>query len=519
MGDIQKNIRFDYKMFRSNAKNAVRINKEEEHHLRDAFDRDRDRIMYSKAFRRLSGKTQIFLASKDDHARNRLTHTLEVSQIARTIAKTLGLNETLVEAIALGHDIGHTPFGHVGERTLDKIMSGCYEIEGFTDVQRENGYTGFKHNWQSVKVASQESDNLNLTTVTLWGILNHSKLEYKKCNYLQDGNKCGFRCQLNKICNHDSKNQLSYYQLGMTEKDGHLLKLTTLIDIDKDWTFEGYIVAIADEIAQRHHDIEDAIEYKLISETELKEKLEIIVKECLDENGEYYEQDRVKENDYWINTYEEHKESFEKLRYTNEKEKFLANLSKFIVNLLTTDVIFNTAYLLNGIMKKFNITNEDEFENIKDIISDYVKQNKNLYSPVMQKCDKKLEDLLRNRILNSYQAQKMDGMGQYIIREMFKAYALNPQQLPDTTIQQLFNNYYRIKFDCRYKKVLVDDGYIAKGKYNVGEMRNRLEFLHFSKPEKEYKIALLRTICEYIAGMTDKYAMEKHRELYNIEYK
>lgn len=106
-------------------KSAERESKERHpnNDTRSEFMRDRDRILYSKAFRRLSGKTQVFLSGIDDHQRTRLTHTLEVSQIARTIAYNLGLNIDLTEAIALGHDIGHTPFGHVGERTLHMIMS------------------------------------------------------------------------------------------------------------------------------------------------------------------------------------------------------------------------------------------------------------------------------------------------------------------------------------------------------------------------------------------------------------
>ena len=107
--------------------------KEEECDIRPVFQRDRDRIVHCKAFRRLKQKTQVFLLPKGDHYRTRLTHTLEVSQNARTIAKALRLNEELVEAIALGHDLGHTPFGHAGERALNELRPG-----------------GFKHNEQSV---------------------------------------------------------------------------------------------------------------------------------------------------------------------------------------------------------------------------------------------------------------------------------------------------------------------------------------------------------------------------------
>lgn len=128
--------------------------------LRTDFQRDRDRIIHCKAFRRLKLKTQVFLAPEGDHYRTRLTHTLEVAQVARTLARCLHLNEDLAEAIALGHDLGHTPFGHIGERTLDQLMPG-----------------GFRHNEQSLRVVEtleREGEGLNLTWEVRDGILCHS---------------------------------------------------------------------------------------------------------------------------------------------------------------------------------------------------------------------------------------------------------------------------------------------------------------------------------------------------------
>lgn len=120
-----------YEAFAANPDDVRRFNeKDKEHKYRNKFERDRDRILYSKEFRRLSGKTQVFVTGFDDHVRTRLTHTLEVSQITKTICKELKLNEGLGEAIAIGHDIGHTPFGHIGERTLNYIMTGCDDIKG-----------------------------------------------------------------------------------------------------------------------------------------------------------------------------------------------------------------------------------------------------------------------------------------------------------------------------------------------------------------------------------------------------
>lgn len=129
--------------------------------MRTEFQRDRDRIIYSKAFMRLKNKTQVFFSPEGDHYVTRLTHTLDVSQISRSLARTLSLNEDLAEAIALGHDLGHTPFGHSGERILNKLCP-----------------TGFRHNEQSVRVVEvleKDGKGLNLTYEVRDGILNHKK--------------------------------------------------------------------------------------------------------------------------------------------------------------------------------------------------------------------------------------------------------------------------------------------------------------------------------------------------------
>jgi len=136
-----------------------RLREEEECDIRPVFQRDRDRILHCKAFRRLKDKTQVFLTPEGDHYRTRLTHTLEVSQNARTIAKALQLNEELVEAVALGHDLGHTPFGHAGERALNRVCP-----------------LGFEHNEQSVRTVDlleKKGKGLNLTYEVRDGIRNH----------------------------------------------------------------------------------------------------------------------------------------------------------------------------------------------------------------------------------------------------------------------------------------------------------------------------------------------------------
>lgn len=141
-----------------------RVRDEEPCGLRTSYQRDRDRIVHSKAFRRLKHKTQVFISPEGDHYRTRLTHTLEVSGIARTAARALRLNEDLTEAVALGHDLGHTPFGHAGEDALDAVL-------------RDHGHGGFRHNEQSlrvVEVLEDEGCGLNLTWEVRDGILRHT---------------------------------------------------------------------------------------------------------------------------------------------------------------------------------------------------------------------------------------------------------------------------------------------------------------------------------------------------------
>ncbi len=165
-----KNIRENYEQFEMDylsckaAKSRLtkgRLIEEPKCEIRTDYQRDRDRILHSKSFRRLKHKTQVFLSPEGDHYRTRLTHTLEVSQISRTIARSLNLNEDLTEAIALGHDLGHTPFGHTGERILNELCD-----------------SGFKHNVQSLRVVDlleirNGKQGLNLTFEVRDGILNH----------------------------------------------------------------------------------------------------------------------------------------------------------------------------------------------------------------------------------------------------------------------------------------------------------------------------------------------------------
>ena len=213
--DIEDKRLSTYAFHSKNANRPAPISPDD---IRLDFQRDRDRIIHSKAFRRLSHKTQVFISPEGDHYRTRLTHTLEVAQIARTIARSLRLNEDLVEAISLGHDVGHTPFGHIGEGILDAI----YKERGLK--------CGFRHYIQSVRVLTRlekGGKGLNLTYQVVEGVLKHSK------------------------------GQVDVHQ-AFEGKD-----ISTL---------EGRIVRISDSIAYINHDIDDAIRGNIISQADLPEE-------------------------------------------------------------------------------------------------------------------------------------------------------------------------------------------------------------------------------------------------------
>ena len=191
-----------------------RLRPEAQDPIRPVFQRDRDRIIHSKAFRRLKHKTQVFFAP-GDHYRTRLTHSLEVAQIARTVAKVLRLNEDLTEAIALGHDLGHTPFGHAGERVLDRLIPG-----------------GFNHYAQSLRivdVVENDGQGLNLTWEVRNGIAKHSKGKQGAPVGAEPEHRAG--------------------------------------------TLEGQVARVADIIAYINHDIDDAVRAGLLREADLPSAL------------------------------------------------------------------------------------------------------------------------------------------------------------------------------------------------------------------------------------------------------
>ena len=204
--------------------------------FRSPFQRDRDRIIHSSAFRRLKHKTQVFVEHEGDYYRTRLTHTIEVAQVARTIAGVLGLNTDLAEAVALAHDLGHTPFGHTGEDALERLMAP---------------YGGFDHNAQALRIVTRlerhyaDFDGLNLTWETLEGIAKHN----------------GPVVGPNADVKHDGPLPYALAEVN-TQWD---------LDLHTHASAEAQVAAIADDVAYSHHDLHDGLRSGLFTEVDLME--------------------------------------------------------------------------------------------------------------------------------------------------------------------------------------------------------------------------------------------------------
>jgi dGTPase len=476
------------------AKWISRADREKPHSTRSEFERDRDRILYSRPFRRLSGKTQVFLSRSHDHVRTRLTHTLEVAQIARTAARQLGLDETFAEAIALGHDLGHTPFGHVGERTLNLVVNGCYEVAPFQQRLRLED-KGFKHNLQSVRVTcrltqlySDVRHGLDLTNFTLWGIANHSSTSWTKRDVQGAKRPCSHYakgiCQLTheaRACPNDAELRTDFYAQDHT--------YLTIGDEGKPaWSFEGLLVRAADEIAQRHHDLEDGLIAKIMTPQEVTDKLDGLFRAFLKPSS-----DDAK--------------NFEAMcRHAKEEESaFVQYVSRFVVNFIETQLIQNAAAQIEGFRRRFDLRSPADFERIyTDVAYDDVRQVVDL-SPELKAQDTQLHDFLRNRVLDSLLAQRMDGTGTFMIRRLVAAYLDNPQQLPDSSLASLMRTYRK-----RRRRINIDPP-------EAGRLRERVRELHNSPSATQFHVALLRTICDRISGMTDEFATREYQQLYGHE--
>lgn len=453
---------------------------EKKQEYRTEFMRDRDRIMYCRSFRRLGGKTQIYRAGENDHQRNRLTHTLEVAQLSRTIAIALNLDSDLAEAIALGHDLGHAPFGHAGEEVLHTIMTPSRnnpiknsplrvekrEIEGHG---LENN-VGFKHNIQSVRIISvidnsYDNDGLDLTNFTLWGILHHSELTYEN-----DSDCCSYRKKLMNLMMHQGENNV------------------------EAWSFEAFVVKQADEIAQWHHDLEDALRGNAMTPEEVCNTIEEALKDRLAENTD-------------------DKNLFNEIKGRKHVDQsYLAKISHIVIGTLVDWIVKSSRENLTALWEKHKRSDEsiEDFfskplnSEIEEAIGfDIYVDKRTEVSKKITACSLKriFRDQIHEKIHHSQEVERMNAKGKFVIERLFKSYYAAPQQLPTGILIQ-----------CLLEQDSVFSSWNEALEAGSGAVRINFKKI-YEKPTLEQNLILMRKICDHIAGMTDHFALEEYKNL------
>lgn len=377
---------------------------EKEHAYRSIFQRDKDRIIHCTAFRRLEYKTQVFVNHEGDYYRTRLTHTMEVTQIARSIARALNLNEDLTEAIALSHDLGHTPFGHSGEDALEGLM-------------RDRG--GFDHNFQALRVVDllekryPEFPGLNLSWEVKESILKHSA----GLKHSSGGN--GSRA--------DDPDK----QFDGGGRDQSLVKgIFDRYDEGSQPLLEAQLVDIADSVAYDNHDIDDSLKAGIIREEEL-----------FDVALWRFATDKIKERYGQLG------------RYSDDVR--IAQTIKFLIDMEATDLVSHTALML----EESGINGVDDVRRAgRWIVS---------FSPELARQKHELQEFLLANVYKHYRVTRMADKAKRFIVELFTSFIRNPRQLPPDAQMEIDN------------------------------------------------IGLYRAVCDYIAGMTDRYVQDEYKKLFN----
>ncbi|CVK21330.1 deoxyguanosinetriphosphate triphosphohydrolase family protein [Sporomusa sphaeroides] len=442
---------------------------------RGEFQRDYERIVHSKAFRRMVDKAQIFSAEKGDHYRTRMTHSIVVSQIAKGISNALKLNNFLTDAIALGHDMGHTPFGHQGERTLNAVLTG--EKPLLKSVIEEGAtYGGFKHNYHSLRVATRleekyiEFDGLNLSFQTLDGIWKHTKTNLPN----------------NPLINFVSSSTLHAYLNSEPiprTPDGQVVP----------YTLEGQVVRVADEIAQRSHDLEDAFSAKRLTVEELKNYLLL---------GKMHE----------LKTQiEQIEEGFIEAKKSNhfgadDDELLQERISSRIIYYFINDVLTQSntnidSYLLADGKSKF----EKNGHKVDKLLIEFSLKGKNL-------CDY-LEKIISKKVINSGEVSLFDSNGAAVIESLFASYYNNPRLLHRGTLRRIMQDFRKITKNVvdfeEGDPLIIEKEWrkIINAKANK-EDRDLEENEYFLKNR-----VLVRNITDFIAGMTDSYAINEYNNI------
>ncbi|MGH6855033.1 MAG: deoxyguanosinetriphosphate triphosphohydrolase [Aestuariivirga sp.] len=377
-----------------------RLFQEPESPQRSPFARDRDRIIHSSAFRRLKHKTQVFVYHDGDHYRTRLTHTIEVAQIARSIARALGLDEDLAEALALAHDLGHTPFGHAGERELDTLM-------------RPHG--GFDHNAQSLRIVTRlerryaQFDGLNLTWETLEGLVKHN-------GPLTDakGHALG-----------------PYKERGLPDAiieyaEAHDLELPSFASA------EAQVAALADDIAYNAHDIDDGLRAGLFGLIDLGDVP--LAGEALSTVLKLYPEIEI--------------------------ERTIHETIRRVLAAMVADVLHETGLRAKRFSPK-------SAQGVRELGEKLVS-----FSGQMSEKNQVLQSFLAERMYHHPRVSDIMGRAKRVVRDLFDAYTGNPDLLPPSWREDSFT----------------DD-------------RSRFA----------------RQVCDFIAGMTDRYALDQHKRLFDLD--
>jgi dGTPase len=377
--------------YASNPENSRgRLHAEPESDMRSPFQRDRDRIIHSTAFRRLKHKTQVFVYHEGDHYRTRLTHSLEVAQIARSIARALGLDEDLAEAVGLAHDLGHTPFGHAGEEALNAEMQP---------------YGGFSHNDQTLRILTSlerhyaEFDGLNLCWETLEGTVKHN------------GPLVGSGIERPvppSIAEYDRRHSLA---------------------LDTYPGPEAQVAALADDIAYNNHDIDDGLRAGLFAIADLAEVP--LVGPVFDEVAQHYP--------------------------GLAESRLIHEAIRRLIDRMVRDLVAETRKRLVA----SGVKTVDELRHFSEPIA--------AFSQEMRNHDRALKRFLSERMYRHYRVNRMSSKARRVVRELFQLFLAEPECLPD------------------------------EWRAPAGH----------SAPENA------RIVADYLALMTDRFALDEHRRLFD----
>lgn len=448
-----------------------------EQNERSEFQRDRERIVNSKAFRRMVDKAQIFTSSKGDHYRTRMTHSLEVAQIARSIANSLKLNIDLTEAIALGHDLGHTPFGHQGERTLDDIINGRTDVLKRLSFEDKNPYGGFKHNFQSIRMLTQIEEKylkysgLDVSYQVLEGILKHTTCLCKSCD----------ECQYHENCKSGCCDILEFGDESIKEK----------LYMDKSFatTLEGQVVFLADEIAQRSHDIDDAFSSGLLTFTEFCDYLKLNkLKPLQSQVGK-----TIREVEQW-------------------EERILVDRQEMRTSRIISDII---GYLVNDVVNcsKKNMKRYEKsafYERCHRFDERLI-----TFSQEGEVVCLLLDKLISKRAINCLEVTRFDRNATQIVKALFKAYFENPKLIHEGTLRRMYIDMLR--YSDNVIDFVMGDPKLVKGelqKITTYEYPEEVDL--WDDEDREYyqkRKILIRHIVDFIAGMTDSYAINEYQRL------